>query len=170
MEINNFCDLKAEEARDVPHLGEADPFFPDQEIGLTWAGEKQHGSPRNAIMMASHANNLQEYIRDKAGWSLQVFHSIDWQGLDNYLGSISAVSQTNAIKMIHNWIHDGYQKDLFAKEGDVHLCPAECGRQEAHQHYISCYVPQMTHAKDKYLRDLNKTWKNQEQPPPSDEH
>ena len=63
--------------------------------------------------------------------------------------------------MTHNWIHDGYQKDLFATDGEVHLCPAEYGRQEAHQHYISCYAPQMTNAKAKCLRDIKNFGKQQ---------
>ena len=106
--------------------------------------------------MAAHDNNLQTYICDKAGWSSQVFHYVDWEGLDSYLSSLPAATQTNAIKMVHNWIHDGHQKDLFSTEGEVHMCPADCGRWEAHQHYISCYAPPMTIAKAKCMRDLNK--------------
>ena len=54
-----------------------------------------------------------------------------------FMKTLTDTKQTNVIKMTHNWIHDGYQKDLFATEGDAHLYPAECGRLEAHQHYIS---------------------------------
>ena len=157
--VNNFCDTKAEEASSAPSLG-GGPFFPDQQIGITWNGERQHGSPRQAILMAMHDNNLRDYICKKAGWTSVVFDSVDWGGLERYLDSITAVQRTNAIKMTHNWIHDGYQKDLFATDGEAHLCPAECRRQEAHQHYISCYAPQMTNAKAKYLRDIKKTVEN----------
>ena len=61
--------------------------------------------------------------------------------------------------MVHSWIHDGYQKDLFATDGEVHMCPAGCGRQEEHQHYISFYAPPMTAVKAKCMQNLKKVWK-----------
>ena len=142
--LNDFCDKKSEEARSLPPAGHCDPFFPDQQIGMTINGERIHGSPREAILEASHNMNLQQYICDKSGWSIATFSSVDWHGLGAYMKSIPNTKQTNVIKMVHNWIHDGYQKDLFATEGEAHICPAECGRREAHQHYISCYAPPMT--------------------------
>ena len=157
--VNNFCDAKAAEAISAPCQGGGDSFFSDQQIGITWQGARQYGSPRQAILMAKHNNILRDYICEKSGWTTAVFDTANWSGLESYLGSITAVQRTNAIKMTYNWVHDGYQNDLFATYGEVHMFPAKCGRQEAHQHYISCYAPQMTTAKDKCLRDLKNLWK-----------
>ena len=112
--LNNFCDKKAEEARSLSPLGNCDPFFPDQQIGMTIHGERIHGSPREAILEASHDLDLQHYICNKTGWSPETFTSVDWPGLGDYMKTIPSTKQTNVIKMVHDWIHDGYQKYLFA--------------------------------------------------------
>ena len=39
------------------------------------------------------------------------------------------------------------------------MCPADCRRRGAHQHYISCCAPPMIISKAKCMRDLNKVWK-----------
>ena len=157
--INSFCDRQAEKVRVKYSTVRNDPFYPDQQIGIKWEGERLHGSPRTAINTATHDKNLQDYICEKERWTPRIFTSVDWRGLEAYLGSLPATAQTNVIKLTHNWVHDGYQKDLFAQDGDRHPCPAECGRLEAHQHYLSCYAPPMTTAKAKCMQDMKKIWK-----------
>ena len=88
-------------------------------------------------MDATHDLDLQQYICEKPSQTPETF---DWVGFQTYMKSIPSERQTNVIKMAHNWICDGYQKDLSAKEGEVHLCSADCRRMEAHQHYISYFA------------------------------
>ena len=38
VELNNFCDKKAETGRSLRQVGNADPFFPDQKCGIRWGG------------------------------------------------------------------------------------------------------------------------------------
>ena len=71
IDVNNFCDKHAEVAREDPQREESDPFFPDQKIGIQWGTERFHGSPRQAIQMASHDNNLQAYIVTRPGGLLK---------------------------------------------------------------------------------------------------
>ena len=87
--------------------------------------------------MVSHDKDLQEYICEKASWTFETFDKVEWKGIESYMGSIPNTIQTNVINMTHNWIHYGYQKDVFTTEGDAYLCLVECGRMEAHQHYIN---------------------------------
>ena len=112
--LNNFCDKKAEGARLLIHEGDTDPFFPDQKIGITRQGGQFHGSPRDAIMEATHDLELKQYICTKSSWTSEIFDSLDWEGFRSYMQSITSVRQTNVIKMTHEWIHDGHQKDVDA--------------------------------------------------------
>ena len=56
--LNNFFDRKAEKARLLKHEGEVDPFFLYQKCGITWAGRRIHGCPREVITFVYHATNL----------------------------------------------------------------------------------------------------------------
>ena len=88
--LNSFCDKKAEAARTLNSQGDPDPFFPDQKCGITVGGIRQHGSPREAITYAAHAQALQDYITEKAGWLPDVFSRVDWTGLAGYMNTIPA--------------------------------------------------------------------------------
>ena len=102
--------------------------------------------------MASHDNNVKEYIYDKAGWTSRVFDSVAGGG---GWSLTLALSQRYHKPMQLRWCTTGSTMDtkrigLLERAGVgrggvwVYMCPAECGKQEAHQHYISCYAPQMT--------------------------
>ena len=124
--LNNFCDIKAENGRSLQMMGDSDPLFSDQKIGITRLGEISHESPREAIMEATRDLDLKDYICKKANWSSEIFDSVDWGSLKHYMQTLPGTRLTNVIKMTHDWIHDGRQKTLFSTEGDAHLCPAEC--------------------------------------------
>ena len=79
-------------------------------------GRRLHRDPREAIMMAAHAEDLQVYICKKNTWTNAVFRSVDLIGFQGYMTKLDNVQQTNVIKLVHNWIHDGQQKDLFANQ------------------------------------------------------
>ena len=76
--------------------------------------------------MASHSSDLRRYICTKNQWISQVFESMDWQDFHLYMESLDKVRQTNVIKLEHNWIHDGHQKDIFSKIIETITCPAKC--------------------------------------------
>ena len=61
--------------------------------------------------------------------------------------------------MVHNWIYNGQQQDLFAKQTHFTHCPAECGKIEYHQHYMACYAPPMIIQNNNCMIKLIKTWK-----------
>ena len=94
-------------------------------------------------MLAAHAGDIKDYICKKNAWSSKTFESVDWKGFKGYMGKLDKVRQTNVIKLVHNWVNDGHQQDLFAKQTHFTECPAECGQIEHHQHYLSCYAPPM---------------------------
>ena len=75
------------------------------------------------------------------------------------MGTICAVRQTNMIKMVHNWINNGEQQGIFSQGAELIRYPAECGKVEYHQHYLSCYSPLMLVQKNKYIRQMYKTFK-----------
>ena len=159
IDLNNFCDKKAESARALEPGPDPDPFLPDQSCGIICQGKRLHGSPREAITFASHGQQLQDYICEKAKWSTQIFQTVDWEGFYSYLKSLDAIRKTNVIKLSHNWVNDGHQKDLFSQGIETTLCPAECGLMETHQHYLSCYAPPLMTQKKKCLRRLHSVWK-----------
>ena len=103
--------------------------------------------------------DLKQYICTKSSWTSAIFDTVDWEGFNTFMHSINNTRKTNVIKMTHDWIHDGHQKTLFSKEGEMHLCPAECGLMESHQHYVACFAPPMIHQKAKCLRNLQKIFK-----------
>ena len=53
------------------------------------------------------------------------------------MGTIGVARQKNVIKMVHNWINDGQQQVLFSHGAELTIYPAECGKVEYHQHYLS---------------------------------
>ena len=136
-----------------------DPFSPDQKIGITRLEERLHGSPREVIMEATHDLDLKQYICTKSSWTSEILDTVDWEGFNTFMNSINSIRQTNVIKMTHDWIHDGHQKTLFSKEGEMHLCPAECGLMESHQHYVACFAPPMIYQKAKCIRNGQKIFK-----------
>lgn len=75
------------------------------------------------------------------------------------MGKIDKVRQTNVMKLVHNWIHDGLQNDLFIKQTHFTQCPVECGKNEYLQHYMACYAPTMNIQKNKCMHKLTTTWK-----------
>ena len=91
--------------------------------------------------MANHGNDLKDYICKKSKWSSSTFNSVDWEGFHRYTNTLNKVQHTNVVKLAHKWINDGYQKDLFSEGIEQTLCPAGCGRMEAHQHYLTCFAP-----------------------------
>ena len=109
-------------------------------------------------MMAAHSDILQSYICDKNKWSNTVFQSVDWMGFNGFLSKLDNVRQTNVIKLVHNWINDGHQQDLFSNQLHFTECPADCGQIETHQHYISCYAPPMLTQNTKCVISLRKQW------------
>lgn len=60
-----------------------------------------HGGPRNTIMIAAYAGELQEYICTKNMWSFIVFYSVHWNGFRAYMNKIDKVQQTHVIKLVH---------------------------------------------------------------------
>ena len=78
MTLNTFCDKKAEQARLLRHKDNPDPFFPDQKNGITRLGERFHGSPREAILDATHDLDLEQYICAKTNWLPEIL--ILWIG------------------------------------------------------------------------------------------
>lgn len=82
---------------------------------------------------------------------------MDWEGFKGYIGKLDKLQQTNVIKLVHKWIHDGQQHDLFAKQTHFTECQAECGQFEYNQHYILCYVQSMVPQKSKYMNKLIRT-------------
>ena len=62
IEINQLCDKKSEAAQSLYHGEDMDPFSPDQICGITHNGIRLHGSPKAAILMANHGNDLKDYI------------------------------------------------------------------------------------------------------------
>lgn len=79
-------------------------------------------------------------------------------GIQELHRKIDNTRQTNERKMVHNWIHDEQQQDLFAKETQFTQYPVECGKIEYHQHDMACYAPPMI-IKKKCMNKLIKTWK-----------
>ena len=75
-ELNDLCERKEETARSLTHEGDVDPFFPDQKYGITWAGRRFHGCPREAITVVYHATDVQTYISEKSNWILHIFKSV----------------------------------------------------------------------------------------------
>ena len=55
------------------------PLFPDQICGITCKENILHGVPMEMIIMASHGDELQDYICEKSNWITKVFHRIDFQ-------------------------------------------------------------------------------------------
>ena len=51
-------------------------------------------------------------------------------------------------------------KNIFSKEGEVHLWLTQYDKMEAHLNYISYFSPQMVYKKTKCIRDLQKFWKS----------
>jgi len=88
-------------------------------------------------MMAAHADDLQTYICNKNIWTNAVFKSVDWIDFQGYMSKLDNVRQTNVIKLVHNWINDGQQYDLFSNQQHFSQCPAECDQIETNHHYIS---------------------------------
>ena len=107
--------------------------------------------------MVSHDKDLQEYICEKDSWTFETYDKVEWKGIESYMGSIPNTIQTNVINMTHNWIHYGYQKDVFTTEGDAYLCLVECGRMEAQQHYINA-IHHLWFKTLKCMRAINKVW------------
>ena len=112
--INNFCDKLAQKTRGLKTGMDLDPFLPDQLCGVICQGKKLHWSPREATNVARHGQQLQDYICDKLKCSPNIFQTVDWEGFYRYIKTLD-VRQTNIIKMAHNWIHYGHQKDLFLR-------------------------------------------------------
>ena len=136
-----------------------DPFLPDQLCGVICQGKKLHWSPREATNVARHGQQLQDYICDKLKCSPNIFQTVDWEGFYRYIKTLD-VRQTNIIKMAHNWIHYGHQKDLFSQEIESAPCPTDCGLVNRHQYYLSCYPPPILAHKKKCLTSFNTLWKD----------
>ena len=122
-------------------------------------GRRLHGGPKEAIMMAAYDEELESYICKKYTWINAVFRSVDWMGFQGYITTLDNVRQTNVIKLVHNWIHDGQKQDLFANQHHFSQCPVECDQIEYHQHYMSCYVPPIPTKNKKCVDKLTKTWR-----------
>ena len=127
VEINNFCDSRAEVARCLNKGPEVDPFFSDQICGITYKNTRLHGTPKAAILMASHGAAVQEYIYEKSKWSSSTFNSVDWVNFDRYVNTLDRVQHTNVVKLAHNWVNDGHQRDSFSEGLEQTLRPSECG-------------------------------------------
>lgn len=102
-----------------------------------------------------------EYIGRKHNWTRQTLITIDWEGIQAYLKSITIHKKFHITQMMYNWQHIGRQKKKFAvaktdqnenqddeskrlaQEALQHLgsCPFQCGQQENHLHYMYCTAP-----------------------------
>ena len=93
--------------------------------------------PHNSIIEVSHAKHLKEHIREKMKLDESMFNTMNWSGMESYMETTIIVRQTNVVKMLHDWVNEGQQQDLFLNDKEVTQYPAECGRVDHHKHYTS---------------------------------
>lgn len=81
--------------------------------------------------------------------------SVDWNGFQGYMAELDNVRQNNVIKLVHNWINNGQQQDLFSNQQHFTQYPAECCQIETH---MSCYAPPILTQNNKCVVKLITTW------------
>ena len=55
---------------------------------------------------------------------------------------------------MYEWQNDGHQKHQF-NQNDPVKCPADCGQQETHMHYLVCQDPRMKALRKNKMRSLH---------------
>ena len=81
---------------------------------------------------------IQYMISKNLLWNEKIFQMVDWKGMESTLKKMNDTEVTNVLKMAHGWQHDGYQKYLFAEDGETYECPAGCGEMECRLHFVIC--------------------------------
>ena len=97
------------------------------------------------IRQAQTTGPLREYIKEKNGWSDDIFHLVDWASFGTFMGRLSVSKRAKVVKLQHNWQNTGRQKGLFLRSLGEHeaavskeTCPMGCGHYEAPLHYLAC--------------------------------
>ena len=65
------------------------------------------------VLMKTTGIEFKEYLCEKHKWNDQTFHLINWEGIGNTLNTLNHTQSLNLVQLIHNWQHDGQQKQLF---------------------------------------------------------
>ena len=103
-----------------------------------------------------HVNGpiLQAYIQKKYDWSINQQQQINWDDLGKSLQREKEYRKTKIVQILFNWQHDGQQKKHF-KTGEG-KCPAGCGENEIHGHYLYCKSKEMIIKRQDFLLILKK--------------
>ena len=97
------------------------------------------------ITVVSRDLDLQEYTQKETSSLAAQFHMVDWDNFGMAMKYLPSVYQTNVIKLVHDWVYDGHQQDLFPNLEALRAYLAGCGNIETHQHNISLFDPPMIH-------------------------
>ena len=109
---------------------------------------------REYLLMTRHGKELIEYLTRKYNWEEHIPTMIDWKGLDQYLKKSGILRRLKVLQLQNDWQNVGIQKKKFneARDNtqnstlppvtnlrrDEEKCPAQCGENEGHLHYMTC--------------------------------
>ena len=176
--LNIEADKVATEIRDF--IGPMQPYPSLKYDGITILKEDNIPTTNihQLVLMKTKGIELKEYLCEIHKWNEHTFQLINWEGIGNTLNTSNHVQSLNLVQLIHNWQHDGQQKQLFeltkrqqqriqtkttltiaeleteTKELEkIAQCPF-CTNQETHQHYLHCTAPEIVQHRKKLKKDI----------------
>jgi hypothetical protein len=109
-------------------------------------------SQRWILEMASRIP-IQQYYRDKYGWTKQTFQEIDWELQHRVLSSYDINDQRRILKFVQGWLPMNYRLHR-EKQSPTQRCPL-CHYLEEHElHLFQCLHPIQQEKKTEMLRQL----------------
>jgi len=159
IQANIECDRIASETTNIAIQARATALLPSTltmpypgsramlRINNTWITShyKQH------ISNARHTRDIQNYCRDKYGWSTSIMEQIYWKGIHNARRRQPLQRRIKESKIMHNWLPVMHQQ---AKMGAQPVCPACTHPDETFYHLFRCTHKQMVETRTMALTQL----------------
>jgi hypothetical protein len=143
--FNILMDRRAERRRLLSVATPSTIPMTTDEASLVIKGEYITTKIDDYIRTASAGLDLKNYIREKAGWTEDIFDLVDWNSFGAFMKRLSVSKRAKVVKLQHNWQNTGRQKGLFLRSAgdndaatEAEQCPMGCGLYEAPLHYLIC--------------------------------
>ena len=124
-------------------------MFPASRIGLFTGTTFVTASAHARITAHATGTMMEEYIQENHTLTEEVFNTINWEAIGQYMKGMSISKQVKICKKyMHNWQNTGRQKEKFAQSAGIdtasnenkatYACTFGCGHVEKNQHYLRC--------------------------------
>ena len=108
----------------------------------------------NFIHSITNSQNYKKYLKTKFKWTQEVFHLIDWKGVQTYMQTLTLEQKVSSIKYSHKWRPTNkklYQMEYFENENTECIL---CGEVEDDDYPFQCNDPIMRDSQEETITNL----------------